>query len=543
MASSDESVRFVGESHPDEDPSEATSKRADKEEEEVGGNEGEASSLGEEGRVVTDLVVVHPSSMIDWGSSTLKSSHINQLRREFFIPNLMVIYAPGPDGRAPFPPANCLSFFVAQLSQAIIDKRLLGHFGLIPQVESLDESLVGEKGGRTPPTRSPKGTPTSSGLKGKRTVSPPAGVTSEGDLYVRSSFAQDEGEASSMDLALMRGVVTLEDRHILAPLTREDLERKAALYLMKRLEKENAKLKDAKKEAASHQSQMEKELKRLSKESAEHEETLRKAIEKAVRDYPYSDEGKGFLKAYWASRVDEFKKSDEYQQEVAKIAIPFLEYGFNACKDQFMAQGYPPAGEEPSFLDVKTALLQAPNPFANPLTPVEEDPSQESEEDLDNLLGEEGRKQKKNESLLPPKGILPRFLQTLLLAFLKESPSPYPKARMTRKTPFMGKRIDNLERESLYDAWKRFKSMLRKCPHHELPVWRHVQTFYNGITLTNRTTIDAAAGGTIMKKLPSEAFNIIDEIALTCTHMGKREPTKGQPTFTALMQFQHYLLK
>ncbi|KAL0340201.1 UNVERIFIED_CONTAM: hypothetical protein Sradi_4536900 [Sesamum radiatum] len=39
-----------------------------------------------------------------------------------------------------------------------------------------------------------------------------------------------------------------------------------------------------------------------------------------------------------------------------------------------------------------------------------------------------------------------------------------------------------------------------------------VQTFYNGDALANRATIDAAAGGTIMKKLPSEAFNIIDEI-------------------------------
>ncbi|KAL0284350.1 UNVERIFIED_CONTAM: Retrovirus-related Pol polyprotein from transposon.6 [Sesamum radiatum] len=50
-----------------------------------------------------------------------------------------------------------------------------------------------------------------------------------------------------------------------------------------------------------------------------------------------------------------------------------------------------------------------------------------------------------------------------------------------------------LDRESLYEAWERFKSMLRKCPHHELPVWRQVQTFYNGVTLANRATIDAAA--------------------------------------------------
>ncbi|KAL0355769.1 UNVERIFIED_CONTAM: hypothetical protein Sradi_4023800 [Sesamum radiatum] len=107
------------------------------------------------------------------------------------------------------------------------------------------------------------------------------------------------------------------------------------------LEKENAQLKEAKKEAATHRAQMDKELKRLSKESVEHEKALRRAVEKAVHDYPNPEEGKDFLKAYWASKVDEFKKSDEYQQEVAKVAIPFLEYDFNACKDQFLAQGYP----------------------------------------------------------------------------------------------------------------------------------------------------------------------------------------------------------
>ncbi|KAL0427442.1 UNVERIFIED_CONTAM: hypothetical protein Slati_2919000 [Sesamum latifolium] len=31
-----------------------------------------------------------------------------------------------------------------------------------------------------------------------------------------------------------------------------------------------------------------------------------------------------------------------------------------------------------------------------------------------------------------------------------------------------------LDRGSLYDAWERFKNMLRKCPHHELPIWRQL---------------------------------------------------------------------
>ncbi|KAL0438926.1 UNVERIFIED_CONTAM: hypothetical protein Slati_2375600 [Sesamum latifolium] len=96
-----------------------------------------------------------------------------------------------------------------------------------------------------------------------------------------------------------------------------------------------------------------------------------------------------------------------------------------------------------------------------------------------------------------------------------------------------------LDRESLYDAWERFKSMLRKCPHHELPVWRQVQTFYNGVTLANGATIDAAAGGTIMKKLPSEAFNIIDEIATNLYSYGQERADKRPADIHSMMQFQH----
>ncbi|XP_031264274.1 uncharacterized protein LOC116122580 [Pistacia vera] len=37
-----------------------------------------------------------------------------------------------------------------------------------------------------------------------------------------------------------------------------------------------------------------------------------------------------------------------------------------------------------------------------------------------------------------------------------------------------------VDTESLYEAWERFKDMLQRCPHHELQVWLQVQTFYNG---------------------------------------------------------------
>ena len=38
-----------------------------------------------------------------------------------------------------------------------------------------------------------------------------------------------------------------------------------------------------------------------------------------------------------------------------------------------------------------------------------------------------------------------------------------------------------MENESLYDAWERFKDLLRKCPYHGIPPWVQIQTFYNGL--------------------------------------------------------------
>ena len=66
--------------------------------------------------------------------------------------------------------------------------------------------------------------------------------------------------------------------------------------------------------------------------------------------------------------------------------------------------------------------------------------------------------------------------------------------------------------ESLYEAWERFKDLLRKCPHHGLPTPIQVQTFYNGISPANRSMIDAVVGG-IITRTPKEACNFLGEMA------------------------------
>ncbi|KAF7823798.1 uncharacterized protein G2W53_021942 [Senna tora] len=66
-----------------------------------------------------------------------------------------------------------------------------------------------------------------------------------------------------------------------------------------------------------------------------------------------------------------------------------------------------------------------------------------------------------------------------------------------------------LDNESLYEAWERFKELLRKCPHHGLRKWLQVQTFYNGLSSDIRTSIDAIAGGALIN-VPERVAGVQD---------------------------------
>ncbi|XP_062100251.1 uncharacterized protein LOC133806142 [Humulus lupulus] len=70
------------------------------------------------------------------------------------------------------------------------------------------------------------------------------------------------------------------------------------------------------------------------------------------------------------------------------------------------------------------------------------------------------------------------------------------------------------EGESLYDAWKRFKELLRKCPHHGIEKWMLVPNFYKGLNFTTRTIIDVAAGGSFIRNSANEAYELLEEMAM-----------------------------
>ncbi|KAF7823776.1 uncharacterized protein G2W53_021920 [Senna tora] len=70
-----------------------------------------------------------------------------------------------------------------------------------------------------------------------------------------------------------------------------------------------------------------------------------------------------------------------------------------------------------------------------------------------------------------------------------------------------------LDNESLYEAWERFKELLRKCRHHGLPKWLHVQTFYNGLSSEIIMSIDAAAGGALMSKPVDATYTLLETMS------------------------------
>nr|GEW27888.1 hypothetical protein [Tanacetum cinerariifolium]GEW31986.1 hypothetical protein [Tanacetum cinerariifolium] len=70
---------------------------------------------------------------------------------------------------------------------------------------------------------------------------------------------------------------------------------------------------------------------------------------------------------------------------------------------------------------------------------------------------------------------------------------PYSKALQLRKDIF---NFQQLPTETVFEAWERFKSYLRKCPDHEILPVHQILTFYHGIIMIDRDKIMVAAGET-----------------------------------------------
>nr|GEW81609.1 reverse transcriptase domain-containing protein [Tanacetum cinerariifolium] len=64
--------------------------------------------------------------------------------------------------------------------------------------------------------------------------------------------------------------------------------------------------------------------------------------------------------------------------------------------------------------------------------------------------------------------------------------------------------------ETFNEAWERFKDLLRQVPHHGFSKLPQLDTFYNALNPNDQDTLDSAAGGNFLDKIPRECSSIIE---------------------------------
>nr|GEZ55620.1 reverse transcriptase domain-containing protein [Tanacetum cinerariifolium] len=60
------------------------------------------------------------------------------------------------------------------------------------------------------------------------------------------------------------------------------------------------------------------------------------------------------------------------------------------------------------------------------------------------------------------------------------------------------------------EAWDRFKDLLRACPHHGFSELHQLDTFHNALNSKDQDSLNSAAGGNFLEKMPRECLAIIE---------------------------------
>ena len=69
------------------------------------------------------------------------------------------------------------------------------------------------------------------------------------------------------------------------------------------------------------------------------------------------------------------------------------------------------------------------------------------------------------------------------------------------------------EDESLYNAWERFKQLLRRCPYAWYGEDDSNRHLYHAMNYTSKGTVDATFGGAFGRKHAKEVTQLIEELA------------------------------
>nr|GEW83166.1 reverse transcriptase domain-containing protein [Tanacetum cinerariifolium] len=103
-----------------------------------------------------------------------------------------------------------------------------------------------------------------------------------------------------------------------------------------------------------------------------------------------------------------------------------------------------------------------------------------------------------------------------------EGPDDIPMAKMFLEKYFPPSMVTKLRNEitnfyqrpneSLFEAWECYELSIDRCPNHNMLPVTQIDTFYNGLTLRQRDTINASTKGTFMKRRPEECYDLIENM-------------------------------
>ncbi|GJT01408.1 reverse transcriptase domain-containing protein [Tanacetum coccineum] len=104
----------------------------------------------------------------------------------------------------------------------------------------------------------------------------------------------------------------------------------------------------------------------------------------------------------------------------------------------------------------------------------------------------------------PPRSIL--TWDDLVSKFINQFFPPSKTTNLRNEITRFQQRFD----ESFYEAWDRFNDLLRACPHHGFSELHQLDTFYNALNANDQDSLNSAAGGNFLDKMPRECLRIID---------------------------------
>ncbi|GJS54336.1 reverse transcriptase domain-containing protein [Tanacetum coccineum] len=104
----------------------------------------------------------------------------------------------------------------------------------------------------------------------------------------------------------------------------------------------------------------------------------------------------------------------------------------------------------------------------------------------------------------PPRSIL--TWDDLVSKFINKFFPPSKTTNLRNEITRFQQRFD----ESFYEAWDRFNDLLRACPHHGFSELHQLDTFYNALNSNDQDSLNSAAGGNFLDKMPRECLKIIE---------------------------------